>query len=151
HKLDLIQEDPLNPSFLMYHYPDPELTDAENARPDTWLGERIWTYEPKLSSKEGGKQTVVFSTIGPPGYSHLTLTKIYTLHPKDYHIDLQLEISDDGTAEVKGKKFRYQLAGAHGLPIEGEWYTPTYRNAMIGLVDKSNALWRTFEDATKIN
>src|SRR5207302_1868816 len=70
---------------------------------------------------------------------------------KDYHIDLRLEISDDGTTDAKRKKFRYQITGAHGLPIEGEWYTLTYRNAIIGLVDKSNSLWRTFEGASKIS
>src|SRR5262249_51501675 len=33
--------------------------------------------------------------------------------------------------DKKNAKFRYQLTGGHGLPIEGKWYTGTFRNALI--------------------
>jgi YidC/Oxa1 family membrane protein insertase len=39
------------------------------------------------------------------------------------------------------------MTGGHGLPIEGVWYTNTYRNALIGKVDATNHLRREFRDA----
>jgi YidC/Oxa1 family membrane protein insertase len=148
--LDLIPEDPVQPSFLMYHYADPDPPDPNNPRPDTTLGERIWELESNKS--EGETSTAIFTTKGPPGYEHLKLRKIYTLHKQDYHIDLKIEIENiTSTPATQLKPFRYQLAGAHGLPIEGEWYTSTFRNVAIGVLDKNKALWRTWEDANKIS
>src|SRR5208283_3080654 len=62
--------------------------------------------------------------------------------PRTYHITLTLEF------EAKGQpaRFRYQLVGPHGIPIEGEWYTSTYRNPMIGTVDAHGNLIRDLED-----
>src|SRR5262249_14501163 len=47
--------------------------------------------------------------------------------------------------------FRYQLAGAHGLPIEGVWYTNIFRNSMIGEVNSRKNLVRTMEEARQIS
>jgi YidC/Oxa1 family membrane protein insertase len=149
--LELIPDDPIKPSFLMFHYPDPTPSDQDNARPDTTLGERIWKLEKKDTS--GSTQhTVVFSTPGPPGYESLTIRKTYTLHAHEYHIDLKIDIEDTkdkGAGERK--KFRYQLAGAHGLPIEGGWYTSVFRNALMGVVNSNNVLFRTLDDANKVS
>ena len=52
---------------------------------------------------------------------------------------------------MKGKPFRYQLTGAHGLPIEGQWYTPTFRTALFGWRDtRGNLLRSDTEDAATI-
>lgn len=151
-KLELIQEDPIVPSFLMYHYPTPD-AKGEDPVPVLTLGTHVWKLEDKLE-KDGEVREVKFSTNVPdPNYKHIRLVKTYKLEPKTYHLSLLLEFED--TRDPKGKaeptKFRYQLMGPHGLPIEGEWYTATYRDAMIGLVDSSNSLWRTKEDAMHIS
>src|SRR5207253_1571644 len=49
------------------------------------------------------------------------------------------------------KPLRYQLTGAHGLPVEGEWYNMTPRSAVIGTLDKNGNLWRELEDAQRIS
>ena len=46
--------------------------------------------------------------------------------------------------------FRYQLCSAHGLPVEGGWYTYTFRNALIGRVDSRGSLWRDLQDSRTI-
>ena len=52
---------------------------------------------------------------------------------------------------VKGKgQTRLQISGPRGLPIEGEWYTSTYRVAVIGWWDKKGAPRRQYEDAGSI-
>src|SRR5262249_28848956 len=40
---------------------------------------------------------------------------------------------------------------AHGLPVEGAWYTSVFRNAVIGRLDKDNHLWRTLQDLKAIS
>jgi YidC/Oxa1 family membrane protein insertase len=59
------------------------------------------------------------------------ITKTFTLKPEDYHIGLAIKIEYTGTEGAE--TFRYQLAGAHGLRMEGVWYTTVYRNSVIGL------------------
>src|SRR5262249_2345873 len=42
--------------------------------------------------------------------------------------------------------FRYQLMSAHGLPIEGSWYTYTFRNAIITRADSGNYATRSLQE-----
>jgi len=42
------------------------------------------------------------------------------------------------------------LTGANGLPIEGEWYTSTYRQAIVGFGDERGRTSRYIEDAASI-
>src|SRR5207249_4070914 len=101
---------------------------------------QIWKLESnKLIDKEnplGPTQEVRFSTDVPEdAFKHLRIFKTYRLGPRDYHLTLLVEIEDTRSgadANVKAEPFRYQLAGAHGLPIEGIWYTSTYRDGVIG-------------------
>lgn len=144
--LDLIPDDREMASFLLYHYPHHE---AEH--PYTTLGERNWTLE-EVSRGEN-EHTVRFRT-HVPGMEHLVLRRIFTLKKGTYHLGMTLEIHD--TRQRTGENdtrttFRYQLAGAHGLPIEGDWYTYTYRNAIIGMVDSRGGLWRELEDSYHIS
>jgi hypothetical protein len=76
---------------------------------------------------------VIFTTTDYP--KDFTITKTYTLKPRDYHIGLTIEIERKKTGSEEALPFRYQLTGAQGLPIEGEWYTTSYRTSLIGLVD----------------
>lgn len=145
-ELELIQEDPYFPSYLLYHFPA-----AGADHPLLALGEEIWKVE-DTEGPEGALRAVRFSVRVPEPYEYLTIVKAYRLDPKEYHIELTLEVRDGRAKDDKRKAapFRYQLAGAHGLPIEGEWYTGTFRNAAIGTVDSSGYVWRDLEDALRI-
>ncbi len=52
--------------------------------------------------------------------------------------------------EGRERAFRYQLTGAHGLPVEGKWYTSIFRNALIAEEEK-NEIWRDFQDLRQID
>jgi YidC/Oxa1 family membrane protein insertase len=128
--LALIQNDPVKASFLMFHYPDPDKPDV---RPLDTLGTAIWDYKGGDSSKR------VFSTT----LGDFVITKTFSLAPRTYHLTLKLEIEYKGQPGAKAPaKFRYQLVGPHGIPIEGEWYTSTYRHPMICSVDSRGSAIR---------
>ena len=116
------------------------------------LGQRIWKLE---SNKvlDSGTQEVRFSTTVPEeAFKHIRILKTFRLAPRDYHLTLLIEIQDDRSGTDKNAiHFRYQLAGAHGLPIEGVWYTSTYRDAVIGVLDSHGSLWRTKEEAMHVS
>ena len=99
----------------------------------------------------GGDHKVVFETeLGEPYF--LKFRKIYTLGPKDYHVGLRVEIEKlnvPGAAKGQGKT-RLQITGPRGLPIEGEWYTSTYRVAVVGWWDKKGTPRRQYEDSASI-
>jgi YidC/Oxa1 family membrane protein insertase len=133
------------PSYAIFHYPTPE-----EKYPDPRLGEVNW----KVAGEErpaGGEHKVVFEAeLGEPYF--VKFRKTYTLGPKDYHVGLRVEIEKlkvPGAAKGKGQ-LRYQLSGPRGLPVEGEWYTTQYRNAVIGWVDPKGAARRQMEDAASI-
>jgi YidC/Oxa1 family membrane protein insertase len=139
--MELVQEDPVVPSFLMYHFANPQ-ENKDLYRPDATLGQRLWTIEEKEISDKGYK--IVLSCDKIPKYEHLKIIKTFTLGPRDYHVGLAIEIRDlrNPTDDKKVPKFRYQIAGAHGIPIEGEWYNAIYRQPLIGTVDARDNLWR---------
>jgi YidC/Oxa1 family membrane protein insertase len=145
--MELVQDDPINPSFRMHHYADPKGTN-----PVLGLGERQWAFDGRTELEDGSHEARFSTTL--PGRDSLRITKVYRLAPKEYHISLLLEFKDE--REPKGADagpipLRYQLTGAHGLPIEGEWYTSTFRNALIGMVDARGGLWREIEDSVRIS
>jgi YidC/Oxa1 family membrane protein insertase len=145
--LELIQDDPVNPSFTLYHFPNPE--KAGEQPPVTTLGELTWKLEEEVHN---GEEDRVSFSIAAPGYDHLTILKTYRLKKQEYHISLSLEIRDERKGEGPPQKpFRYQLAGPHGIPIEGYWYTYTYRNAILGLLEGNENLYRTLEDSRRIS
>jgi YidC/Oxa1 family membrane protein insertase len=144
--LELIREDSVNPSFTLYHFPDPGKAGEEpSGSPTTTLGEVLWKLEKKTDDE------ATFST-SVPGYDHLRIVKTYSLRPHEYHVGLTIEIRDERPDKAgPARAFRYQQAGPHGLPIEGVWYTYTYRNAVIGLLEGGNNLYRTLEDSRRIS
>lgn len=144
-QLELVQDDPFLPSFLMYHF-----AEDPPSPPVLGLGEKTWKLEGREQLADGA-EAVKFS-VRVPGREDVKITKTYRLGPRDYHLGLTLEFERDGQGgDGKDSKFRYQLAGAHGLPVEGEWYTATFRNAMIGTLDARNNLWRDMQDAHRIS
>ncbi len=152
--LDLIPADSIRPSFLLFHYRDADgdpdnPSPAKRAVPLPDLGVAVWKLEGKPSWDGDRKvRRAVLSVTGILGHDGLTIRKTYTLKPKEYHVGLQIEIIDerrpDPGADVR--PFRYQLTGAHGLPVEGEWYSSLYRNPLIGLLNKRGNLWRDLDE-----
>ncbi|HEV3203970.1 MAG TPA: YidC/Oxa1 family insertase periplasmic-domain containing protein, partial [Gemmataceae bacterium] len=141
--LDLVP-DSRNPSNILLHYSNP----GENEdHPEGDLGESVWTVVSKKNGINDECHEVVF-TCDVPG-QNITLTKTYTLWPKDYHIGLAIamERKGDGTDP---SYFRYQLTGTHGLPIEGEFYTTVFTNAVTGQTDGKGGLWRDLQEARAI-
>jgi len=49
-----------------------------------------------------------------------------------FEVDLRFDSPD------KERRFAYNLLGPHGIPIEGEWYTGTFRDVYFGTVNKGS-------------
>jgi YidC/Oxa1 family membrane protein insertase len=127
-------------SNVLYHY---DVNDADASQPLDTLGRTDWeVVEVKKDSEE--EQRVSFATT----IQGVRITKTFTLPRRGYHLGLEVKLQRTASA-AKDLKFRYQLSGTHGLPIEGRWYTGTFRNAMIGLLE-GNDLWRYLEDIREI-
>ena len=148
------------PAFNLFHYPTPE-----DKVPDPLLGEENWVCadgykdekgQPKVLVLPTGEHQMAFETdeknrlrVAP---HFLKLRKTYTLGPKDYHVGLRVEVEKlkvPGAAKGAGAT-RLQISGPRGLPIEGEWYTSTYRVAVVGWTDKKGTPRRQYEDAAGI-
>jgi YidC/Oxa1 family membrane protein insertase len=158
------------PSYVLLHY-----AGDGDEHPSPELGDRTWTVVERHQPADGSPWRAVFETTLEAPY-FLKLRKTYTLAPDDYHIGLKLDLEpiappvrlNTGMALIGGGvihsrhikpfqgrekgvgKFKYQIAGPHQLPIEGEWYTPTYRNVLIGWLTGKGAAKRTIEDAGTI-
>jgi YidC/Oxa1 family membrane protein insertase len=145
------------PSYTLFHYPTPD-----DKTPNPRLGTRNWKVadgyrnekgEPQARTLPTGEQEMVFEYElkefkGVPYF--LKFRKIYTLAPKDYHVGLRLEIERLPGGEKGKGQTRLQLSGPRGLPIEGEWYATTYRNAIVGWLDKKGTPRRQFEESATI-
>src|SRR6185503_15816948 len=97
-------------------------------------------------------EEVRFSTRLPDN-PDVKITKIYRLAPKDYHVTLQLKFDYEKNGEKQPPlELRYQVTGAQGLPIEGEWYATTFRNAYMAIVDPANErAYRDVEESLRIS
>ncbi|HWE38252.1 MAG TPA: membrane protein insertase YidC [Isosphaeraceae bacterium] len=119
-----------------------DLIDARSIDPigETGLDRRPWTVErdakgrvvqPAVVVGPGGErregQKVVFSTklADPP----VTIRKTFTLTKGADGLRLELAFKDDAEAP---QTIVYKLWGPHGIPIEGEWYTQTFRDVFVG-------------------
>lgn len=139
--LALIPRNPAGPpAFSVFHYAKP---GEDEERPLDTLGKLLWVVERTQVAADADRQEVVFAADVPD--HGVRIVKTFTLAKGEYHLGLTVKVERPAGAKP-GPKFRYQLAGAHGLPIEGEWYTYTYRNAMVGWVDKKDADWRVLQD-----
>lgn len=144
------------PSYQLLHYPSnddpvrlPDGSNALNAQyPSAELGNRDWTVVENSAPADGPAKVVFETELGAPYF--LKLRKTFTLGPADYHFALTVDIVPlEGREKGKGE-FRYQIDGAHGLPIEGEWYTSIYRNVQIGWTNPQGGMKRAIEDAATI-
>jgi YidC/Oxa1 family membrane protein insertase len=78
-------------------------------------------------------ERVVFRT-QVPGFG-VELTKTFTLYKGEDGFDLSLEFK----SPEQTRALVYRLLGPHGIPIEGEWYTGTFRDAVFGLGEGSSS------------
>ncbi len=78
-----------------------------------------------LTNQAANCQEVVFRTTATSG---VVLTKTFRIfeHTDGLELDLKIESPD------KERKVVYNLLGPHGIPIEGEWYTGTFRDVVFG-------------------
>jgi YidC/Oxa1 family membrane protein insertase len=143
--LHLIPNNPKEPSNVLYHYAPSEDTRPEH--PLDTLGKLEWMVQSQKNGPNSPVHEVSFTALVPK--LDVLVTKTYTLRPGTYHVELSLRFERSQKSD-KPISFRYQLTGAHGLPIEGEWYTTTYRNALIGTVDPSHHVWRDLQQAQAI-
>ncbi|MFO0844549.1 MAG: YidC/Oxa1 family insertase periplasmic-domain containing protein [Gemmataceae bacterium] len=143
------------PSNLLLHF-SPRDADTYDARPFDTLGKRAWAVVEKGGQKvvtdevDGRRrQQVSFRT----EVEGVTVTKTFTLVEGEYHVGLQVDLERAKGSGKDGEavKFRYQLTGAKGLPVEGKWYTSIFRNALIALEDKDGYVFREFEDLRQID
>ncbi|HEX3147053.1 MAG TPA: membrane protein insertase YidC [Gemmataceae bacterium] len=139
-KVDIDPAKFAHPSYVMWHY-EKEADD----RPVDTLGTRHWRVVPATEPATEDKEVVAFETeLGAPFY--LKITKTYTLSRTDYHVGLAVALTPtERPLGAKVESFRYQIDGARNLPIEGEWYTTTYRQGVVGWENS-----RTLEDARTI-
>ncbi|MFL5244404.1 MAG: YidC/Oxa1 family insertase periplasmic-domain containing protein [Gemmataceae bacterium] len=128
-----------NPSYLFYHFdPDKE----SDARPLATLGQINWQIvEPITIDPDKVYPKVVFQA----EVAEVRISKTYTLDKDDYHIGLEVKLESLSKTN-KPIPFRYQLTSGHGLRLEGEWYTTTFRNALICQQDDKHEAWREFQD-----
>lgn len=135
------------PSYALFHYRTTELDDKH---PDPLLGELNWKVASEERPEKGDHKVVFETELGAPYF--LKFRKIYTLSPNEYHVGLRVEVekmSVPGAEKGKGQT-RLQISGPRGLPIEGEWYTSTYRVAVVGWLDKKGTPRRQYEEAASI-
>ncbi len=87
-------------------------------------------------------QAVVFRNKTRAG---VVITKTFRLWKDSdrFEVELKFESPD------KERSFVYNLLGPHGIKIEGEWYTSTFRDVILGQVGKSDpATYSAYEVAT---
>jgi YidC/Oxa1 family membrane protein insertase len=142
-KLDLLPKEfnDTLPAFAIYLYDDPK-----DPRPLETLGLIEWKTEEK-HDPANGKWQVAFSTVVPG--KNLRIIKTFTLNTGDYHLGLSIKLERVDAAK-EFKAIRYQVAGGHGLPIEGEWYTTIFRNALVGGEWNNGGIWRNYQDSRMI-
>ncbi len=120
----------------------PEGDDAVSAsarEAEDWLDSVIWevvkddqgrirrpvsVIDPATQSFVEG-QAIVFRTKAPSG---LIVTKTFRLGKNIDGLEVALEFDSPD----RERKVVYNLLGPHGIPIEGEWYTGTFRDLVFG-------------------
>jgi YidC/Oxa1 family membrane protein insertase len=129
--------------------------DAEDSpiradQPEAWLDKTTWevvrqkddapavrtSVQPHPVTKVPTEvQELSFRTTSviPP----VTVTKVYRIWKGDDGFEVELRFASPTDA-----KFQYRLFGPHGIPIEGEWYTSTFRDVFFGQVKGSSTdIW----------
>ena len=157
-ELELIPDEAnrLEPAFALTHYEAKDFSD----HPVDTLARRRWEVVKKdgksivTEEVEGKKQHAVTFATEVEG---VRISKTYTLTAGEFHLGLMVTLSRPKPASTireadrQGQRFRYQLAGAKGLPIEGKWYTSIFRNALIALEDDRGYIYRDLQEMRAIS
>ena len=85
--------------------------------------------DPQTGAPIEGQEVVFRTTTG----SGVIVTKTYRLRPAADGLEVDLKFE----SPEKEQTFSYNLLGPHGIPIEGEWYTGTFREVFFGTYDGS--------------
>ena len=121
-------------SYVFRYFDKPGKDNSAILEPDSW----------ELVSPKDAEDRAVFRA----EVKDFVITKTYTLKPGDYHIGMELAVKlKEGAAK---KDFQYQLTSAHGLHIKGEWYTYTFRNAVMGKTVGNGYAQRTLTAARAV-
>jgi YidC/Oxa1 family membrane protein insertase len=150
----------LHPSNLLYHYKLDSDEPTNVIKPLDTLGRIRWevvkvgdkaiqTRQVEKDGEQRQQDRVSFRAT----VDGVEITKTYTLVEKEYHVGLEVRLKRlAGASNQEKVRFRYQLTGAHGLPVEGKWYTSVFRNALIGLERASDGLLeRDLQDLRQIS
>lgn len=87
--------------------------------------------EAKSESEITGAEVVFRTSVGTPA---VTVTKTFRLRKEANGFEMELAFaSPDQKRDVV-----YKLHGPHGVPIEGEWYTGTFRDAFFAQLNGSS-------------
>ncbi len=129
----------LSTNNVLYHFSGKDASqDNPKARPLATLGQINWKVsasEPETVTIDGHPAERISFTAEVDG---VEITKTFTLAEGEYHLRLEVQLRRLGKDAIP---FRYQLTGAHGLPIEGRWYTKIFRNALIAVVDGNGSVY----------
>jgi YidC/Oxa1 family membrane protein insertase len=136
-----------SPSFQLYAF---DVNDSrDDKQPLDTLGRIDWVFGEKKEETLGdGRRRESLSLWAET--QGVRVTKTYTLTEGEYHLGLRVAMRRTEGAD-KSIKFRYQMTGAHGLPVEGKWYTSIFRNALIAHVDKDGRVYRDLQTLQEIS
>ncbi len=136
----------LSPSFQFFAF---DINSPNDEQPLDTLGRIAWEVgKPEVFYMEGRRRESVSFQAETQG---VIITKTYTLTEGEYHLGLSVKMRRKQGVE-RNIAFRYQMTGAHGLPVEGKWYTSIFRNALIALADKKNgSVVRDLQDLRQIS
>jgi YidC/Oxa1 family membrane protein insertase len=147
---DIPKDTPLTePSYTLLHY-DAQPT-GDGAHPEKELATRRWDVVGERSvthpdREVEGKEVAFETTLDS---QHVRIRKTFTLYKDEFHVRLKLEFFATPD-RPKDAKFYYQVSGPRNLPIEGEWYAGTQRNAVIGYSKGGKSFGRALQDAAHV-
>lgn len=126
--------------------PSEDLLDAELwdvVRDDQGRTVRPLSREPREGVTQAQGQEVVFRTRAANG---VIVTKTFRLwqDADGLELDLKFESPDD-----QDRSFTFNLMGPYGIPIEGEWYTTTFREVFFGTTGSSAPTAHTAAEVAK--
>ncbi len=101
--------------------------------------------DPVTKAKVESEEIAFRTTVDNPA---VTVTKTYRLRKGEDGFEVELKFS---SADKEGSKFTYRLFGPHGIPIEGEWYTSTFRDVFIDQVGAKEIITNASTEVVKNN
>jgi YidC/Oxa1 family membrane protein insertase len=129
--LALIEDDPDVPSSFGLNLVPPDANGADRA-PDEWrrLDGQVWEVVADAKGRlvrpiDRGQEVVLRAEVGEPP---VIVTRTYRLREGSDEFELSLTFESPS----QPRRLAYELAGPHGIPIEGEWYTGTFRDVFVG-------------------